>query len=183
THLHVDHVGWNTRLLDGRWVPTFPNAKYLFHKTEYDHWIEHGDTVTAGPGSSDGCFEDSVLPVMEAGQGVLIDGDFGLDDRIWLDPTPGHSPGHVCIHLKSSDRHAIFSGDLLHHPIQCTYPEWNSRYCWNLEMSAAARARFVETYAERDVLLLPAHFAAPTAGRIVGNDSDGGRCRFAALEE
>jgi len=176
THLHVDHVGWNTQLKDGRWVPTFPNAKYVFHKTEYDHWVAHGDYVTPGPGTSDGFFEDSVLPVVEAGQAEIVTADFALDDTIRLDPTPGHSPGHVCIQLESQERRAVFSGDLLHHPVQCRHPEWNSRYCWDQAMSRATRKRFVDRHADEDVLILPAHFATPTVGRITG-DRDG--CRYA----
>jgi len=168
THLHVDHVGWNTRLLDGRWVPTFPNARYIFHKQEYDHWVAHGDYVTDGAGSSDGFFEDSVLPVVEAGQAEIVTGDFGIDDTVWLEPTPGHSPGHVCVRVEAGGKKAVFSGDLLHHPVQCRRPDWNSRFCWNLEMSAATRTRFVEGHADEDILVLPAHFAAPTVGRIMG---------------
>jgi len=175
THLHVDHVGWNTQLRGGRWVPTFPNARYIFHKQEYEHWVAQGDYVAAGAGSSDGFFEDSVLPVVAAGQAEIVTADFGIDDALWLDPTPGHSPGHVCINLESAGKHAIFSGDLLHHPIQCAHPEWNSRYCWDLELSRATRTRFVARNTDRDVLMLPAHFAAPTVGRIVGHKNG---CRY-----
>jgi glyoxylase-like metal-dependent hydrolase (beta-lactamase superfamily II) len=179
THLHVDHVGWNTRLLDGRWVPTFPNAKYLFEKTEYEHWAasDGGDDVQ-GPGSSDGSFADSVLPVMEAGQAVLVNGDHALDDQMWLEPTPGHSPGHVCMNLVAGGRNAVFSGDLMHHAVQVAHPEWNSRFCWNGEMSRASRQKFVQDKADTDTLILAAHFPNPTVGRIVGN---GDRCKFALV--
>ena len=176
THLHIDHVGWNTKLEDGRWVPTFPNAKYLFHRTEFEHWEEHGDYVPEGGGASDGFFEDSVLPVFEANQAQLIDSDFDLDHLLHIQPTPGHSPGHICIHMETPQQRAIFSGDLLHHPVQCAQPDWNSRFCWKPEMSAATRTKFVEDNAEQDVLILPAHFAAPTYGRIV--EGSAGRARF-----
>ncbi|HJP21950.1 MAG: MBL fold metallo-hydrolase [Alphaproteobacteria bacterium] len=175
THLHVDHVGWNTRLEDGRWVPTFPNAKYLFHREEMAFWEEHGDYVGQGYGASDGFYEDSVLPVMAAGQGVLVAGDHAIDDRLRLEPTPGHSPGHVVMHLDSGEGRAVFSGDMLHHPIQVAQPTWNSRYCWDPEMSAAARSAFVERHTDSEVTILAAHFAVPTAGRIV---SAGSRRRF-----
>jgi len=179
THLHVDHVGWNTRLLDGRWVPTFPNAKYLFEKREYEHWSTSQDDMT-GPGSSDGCFADSVLPVMAAGQAVLVDGDHALDDQMWLDPTPGHSPGHVCMNLSAGGKKAVFSGDLLHHAVQVAHPEWNSRFCWDQEMSRASRQKFVDQKADTDTLILAAQFPSPTAGRIVGN---GDRCKFSPVTD
>jgi glyoxylase-like metal-dependent hydrolase (beta-lactamase superfamily II) len=199
THLHVDHVGWNTKLENGHWVPTFPNARYLFHKLEYQ-WLEasgfeasefeisgleeqrsnnRGDQAANGRGSGDGFFEDSVLPVVRAGQSELIDADYTLDDTLSLDPTPGHSPGHVCINLTSQGKNAVFAGDLLHHPIQCAYPEWNSRFCWDQEMSAEQRTRFVSRYVDQDVVILPAHFASPVAGHITGN---GARCKFSLLK-
>ncbi|MFP6697776.1 MAG: MBL fold metallo-hydrolase [Alphaproteobacteria bacterium] len=179
THLHVDHVGWNTRLLDGRWVPTFPNAKYLFEKTEYAHWAAGEEDGIQGLGSNDGCFEDSVLPVMAAGQAILVDGDHALDDQMWLEPTPGHSPGHVCMNLSAAGQRAVFSGDLMHHAVQVAHPEWNSRFCWNGEMSRASREKFVHDKADTDTLILTAHFPSPTAGRIVGN---GERCKFVPVE-
>jgi glyoxylase-like metal-dependent hydrolase (beta-lactamase superfamily II) len=173
THLHADHIGWNTRLENGRWVPTFPNAKYVFHKKEYDHW-QHGDPLE-GPGTCDRSFEDSVLPVMQAGQVALVDNDFAIDDHLVLDPTPGHSPGHVCIDVRAGGRRAVLAGDVVHHPVQVARPEWNSRFCVDKEMARATRQRFVERHAETDTIILAAHFATPTAGRIVRN---GARCKF-----
>jgi glyoxylase-like metal-dependent hydrolase (beta-lactamase superfamily II) len=174
THLHADHVGWNTRMENGRWAPTFPNARYVFHRDEVAWWETHG-SVDAGPGSEDGCFEDSVLPVIEAGQAALVDNDFAIDDIFTLQPTPGHSPGHVCIDVRAAGRHAVLAGDAVHHPIQIARPEWNSRFCVDPARARATREAFVERHADRDVLILPAHFASPTAGRIVDN---GARCRF-----
>ncbi len=174
THLHADHVGWNTQLVDGRWVPTFPNAKYIFHRDEYAFWEENGDAIE-GPGSADGCFEDSVLPVMEADQAELVGGDYQIDDRLTLEPMAGHSPGHVVLNLNAAGRQAVFCGDVIHHAVQCARPEWNSRFCWDKEMSRATRRKFVERHADTDTLIMPGHFPAPTAGRIVG---DGERCRF-----
>ena len=95
THLHVDHVGWNTRLLDGRWVPTFPNARYLFHQTEFDYWENNGDYVVEGAGASDGFYEDSVLPVVAAGQAVIVADGHTVYDWLTVESWPGHSPGHV----------------------------------------------------------------------------------------
>ncbi len=167
THLHVDHVGWNTRLIDGRWVPTFPNARYLFHRGEYAHW----EAIARAQGQergTEGCFEDSVLPVMEANEAVLIDGDHRIDDTLWLEPTPGHSPGHVCLHLESGGGHVVFTGDLMHHPLQCARPDWNSRFCHDADQSRRSRTAFVERHADTDTMLLAAHFATPTIGRIAG---------------
>ena len=176
THLHVDHVGWNTRLVEGRWVPTFANARYLFHKDEYAYWATGASVGGGRAGSSDGCFADSVLPVMEAGQALLIDGDHEIDDALRLEPTPGHSPGHVCLHLSAGGRRAVFSGDLMHHPVQCAYPEWNSRFCHDAELARATRLAFLERHSDADTVVLAAHFASPTVGRVVAN---GARRRFA----
>ena len=178
THLHADHIGWNTRLENGSWVPTFPNAKYVFHKDEFRYWEEHGKDWV-GSGSLDGGFEDSVLPVMRAGQVALVDNDFAIDDQVTLEPTPGHSPGHVCIDVRSSAGHVVLSGDVVHHPIQIAYPEWNSRFCVDPDQSRASRKIFVDRHADRDTLILPAHFASPAAGRIVAN---GERCKFQVID-
>ena len=174
THLHADHIGWNTRLENGRWVPTFPNARYVFHKEEFRYWEEHGKDWV-GSGSLDGGFEDSVLPVMNAGQVVLVDNDFAIDDQFTLEPTPGHSPGHICVDVRTEGGHAVLSGDVVHHPIQIAYPEWNSRFCVDPDMSRASRKNFVDRHVDQDTLILPAHFASPAMGRIVSN---GDRCKF-----
>lgn len=178
THLHVDHVGWNTRLLDGRWVPTFPNAKYLFHKVEIDHWEAEGDYVQDGAGASDAFYEDSVLPVIAANQAVFVDAGHAIDDCLTVEAWPGHSPGHVCLRLRSGGREAVFAGDLLHHPVQCRHPDWNSRFCWDPVMSADSRRRFVDQHAEVGAVILAAHFAKPVSGRIMAHR---GQPYFAAL--
>lgn len=176
THLHPDHVGWNTRLTDDRWVPTFPNARYVFAREEYAYWEAESAAGSERIGLT---FADSVLPVMEAGQAVLVDHDHQIDDGIWLEPTPGHSPGHVVVHAESSGGHGVFVGDLMHHPIQVPHPDWSTCWCWDLEMSAASRTRFVEQHTEAGTLILPVHFAGPTAGRIV---EDGNSQRFAFVD-
>ncbi|MFO1425857.1 MAG: MBL fold metallo-hydrolase [Steroidobacteraceae bacterium] len=172
THMHADHVGWNTRLRDGRWVPTFPNARYVFARTEFEH---RRGLWESGGNSGFGAFVDSVLPVVESGQALLVDGDHDLEGHLTLEPAPGHTPGNVVIHLRSQGAHAVMSGDVLHHPIQVVYPEWSAAFCEDPVQSAAMRRRFVETHADRDVIVLPAHFPAPTAGRI---RSRGARWRF-----
>jgi glyoxylase-like metal-dependent hydrolase (beta-lactamase superfamily II) len=174
THLHADHVGWNTRLENGRWVPTFPNARYVFHRDEVAYW-ENKEDANEGTGTEDGCYEDSVLPVIEAGQATLVENDFALDDMFTLLPTPGHTPGHVCIDLNAPGGHAVLSGDTLHHPIQVAYPEWNSRFCVDPDLARISRRDFVDRHADTDAWILAAHFASPSFGRIVAN---GERCKF-----
>ena len=164
THLHWDHVGWNTRLVDGRWVPTFPNARYVMARREYEHW----DAQYAKGDRSIHCvgFEDSVLPIMRAERAVLVDDDFELDTGIWLEPCPGHTPGNVVINLRSGDARGVFPGDVLHSPVQLARPEWSSHACSDLALSAVSRRRFIEQHADTSTIVMPAHFVAPSAGHI-----------------
>ena len=164
THLHVDHVGWNTRLVDGRWVPTFPNAKYLFARDEWAFWEEEYKTERY---TDDPYYEDSILPVIEAGSAVMVDGDHVIDDWVRLSPTPGHTPGHVCVHVECGGAQAVMSGDLMHHALQCAEPDWSSCFCVDPAASAATRREFLATHAETPTLVMPAHFPSPGAGRII----------------
>ena len=164
THLHVDHVGWNTRLRDGRWVPTFPKARYLFGRRELAFWQEHFQR----PGAAvEPHYQDSVLPILEAGQAVLVEDDHAIEDGVTLTPTPGHTPGHLCLHLASGGRQAVMSGDLMHHALQCAEPDWSTCFCTAPAEAAQTRRAFLERHAETDTLIMPAHFPTPTAGRIV----------------
>lgn len=164
THLHVDHVGWNTQLEDGRWVPTFPNARYIFHKTEYDHWLENPVHH-----AMDGAFEDSVVPIVDAGLADLVKGDHAIDDRIWLEPTPGHTPGHVSINLKSGADSALFTGDSFHHPIQVAFPDWGTSVDTDPNQSSASRRKTLQKLCDTDTYMLAAHFMDPTAAHVVRN--------------
>jgi glyoxylase-like metal-dependent hydrolase (beta-lactamase superfamily II) len=176
THLHVDHVGWNTRLKDGRWVPTFPNARYVFSRREYTYW----EAENANPANPHGpAFRDSVLPVVEAGRAVLVDDDHAIDDEVFLTPSPGHTPGHVCINLDSNGSRAIFTGDMIHHPVQCLEPDWSTRFCYDPAQSARTRRQVLESCAESGTLMVPAHFPAPTAGHV---KASGAGFRFHFLE-
>jgi glyoxylase-like metal-dependent hydrolase (beta-lactamase superfamily II) len=165
THLHWDHVGWNTRLENGRWVPTFPNARYVMAQREYSHWEgvhkQNDDTPHRR------AFEDSVLPVVRTGQSQLVDDNFALEDGLWFEPAPGHTPGNVVIHARSGDQTAVFMGDVIHHPVQLIKPEWSTFACSDRELSRRTRTRLIEEHAERGARLLPAHFPSPTAGRIL----------------
>lgn len=165
THLHVDHVGWNTRLVDGRWVPTFPNARYLFARKEYAHW-EAERRAKGDGGVNDGSFDDSVLPVVEAGRAVMIDADHQPDPLLTVMEAPGHTPGSVVIRLADGGREALFTGDIMHHPIQVYMPDWSSQFCWDQEMSARSRRRVLEHCVAHESLLCPAHFPGANAGYV-----------------
>ncbi len=174
THLHVDHVGWNTRLVDGSWVPTFANAKYIFSRREYAFWEAENDRGAEPPGP---VWRDSCRPVVEAGQALLVDDDWELEDGIWLTPTPGHSPGHVCVNMRSQGRRAVFTGDLMHHALQCVEPDWSTCFCADPEMAARSRRAVLEDVADTDTIVVPTHFPGPTAGRVIGQ-GDAWRFRF-----
>lgn len=164
THLHVDHVGWNTRREGGRWVPTFPRAKYLIPQVEWDFWREEYKRPSF---KDDPYYEDSILPVLEARQVVFVRTDHAIEDGIRLEPLPGHTPGHVGVRLEGGGRDAIMSGDLMHHPIQCAEPDWNSCFCTDAAGARAARRAFLERYVATDTLVMTAHFRTPGVGRIV----------------
>ncbi len=165
THLHVDHVGWNTRLLDGRWTPTFPNARYLFARDEWTYWEAQ---YRSDGFADDPYYEDSILPVFEAGQAELVEGGHEIDRGVWLEPTPGHTPGHVCVHVQGGGGAAVMSGDLMHHPVQCAEPDWNSCFCVDPDGARRARRAFLDRHAGAGTLVMPAHFPTPAAGRLRG---------------
>jgi glyoxylase-like metal-dependent hydrolase (beta-lactamase superfamily II) len=173
THLHVDHVGWNTRLDGGRWVPTFPRARYLFAQREWEHWTAEGDEGTKR------IMADSVAPVLDAGLARLVEMDHRVSDEIWLEPTPGHTPGHVSVRLASDGAEAVITGDLMHHPVQVAEPEWQSAFDSDPAEARRTRRAFCARYADRPVTVLGTHFHHPTAGHIV---SDGGAWRFSVGE-
>jgi glyoxylase-like metal-dependent hydrolase (beta-lactamase superfamily II) len=161
THLHWDHVGWNTQLRDGRWVPTFPNAKYIFGQVE---WKSFEELHRRQPQPH---MADSILPVMEAGQAQLVGSDFALDDEVWLEPTPGHTPGHVCVHLASQGAEAVITGDCMHSPVQCVEPGWIIRADLDPALASATRRRFLERYCDSGVMVCATHFPEPSLGRII----------------
>lgn len=172
THLHFDHVGWNTRLVDGKWVPTFPQARYLFGRREYEHWKHLHETH----GYHDlNHMDDAVMPVLEAGLVDFIEPDFRLTDEVSLIPTPGHTPGHVSVLIQSKGQSAVITGDMMHSPIQIAVPEREARF--DMDKSAAARTRgeFVRRFNGTPTLVIGSHFAEPTAGHIV---PDGAAWKF-----
>jgi glyoxylase-like metal-dependent hydrolase (beta-lactamase superfamily II) len=164
THLHVDHVGWNTRLVDGRWTPTFPRARYLLVRPEWEYWREEYKRPAF---RDDPYYEDSLLPVLEAGAVDLVEAGHALDDGVWLEPSHGHTPGHVCVRVRGGGREAVMSGDLMHTAVQCARPDWSSCFCVDAEASRRTRRAFLESCADTDTLVLPAHFPSPGGGRVV----------------
>jgi glyoxylase-like metal-dependent hydrolase (beta-lactamase superfamily II) len=167
THLHIDHSGWNTTLVNGRWTPTFPKAKYVFHKREYAAWEEAAAKSDPRPGSDAGnVFRMNCLPIVEAGQALLVDDDYALDDTVWLTPTPGHSPCHCCVNIKSKGLRAVVTGDMVHHALQCREPDWSTIFCWDPKQAAHSRRKFLTEIADTSTLMLPIHFPNPTVGRI-----------------
>ncbi len=172
THLHIDHCGWNTRLVNGRWVPTFPNAKYVFHKREYAAW-EAADARGENPPGN--VWRYNCRPIVEAGQALLVDDDFTLDDTVWLTPTPGHSPCHCCVNIRSGGQRAVVTGDMMHHALQCREPDWSTVFDWDAKEAAVSRRRFLGDVAGTGTIVLPVHFPAPTAGLI---EADGTRFQY-----
>jgi glyoxylase-like metal-dependent hydrolase (beta-lactamase superfamily II) len=160
THLHMDHVGWNTRLDNGRWVPTFPNARYVFSQADYDHYLALDRDPEKGP-VNHGSFRDSVLPVVEAGLAQMVNGAHTLDEHLAIEPAPGHTPGTVAIKLGSQGQQALFCGDILHHAVQVFHPEWNSFACADAIKARKSRRKVLEDCAGSGALLMPAHFGAP----------------------
>ncbi len=161
THLHVDHVGWNTMLVDDEWVPTFPNAQYLIGREEYDYWS------TAEPDQlNDGLMEDSVKPVFDAGLVKLVPMDFKVCEGINFEATPGHTPGHVSIHLESEGQQGLITGDSFHHPCQIEKVKWSSSADYDQSASMQTRQSLLEKYGDSDVLIIGTHFATPSAGYL-----------------
>jgi glyoxylase-like metal-dependent hydrolase (beta-lactamase superfamily II) len=161
THLHTDHVGWNTRWVNHTWVPTFPNARYLVARTEWEHWSAADDYWTQV------LMADSVRPIFDAGLVDLVETDHAVNDAIRFEPTPGHTPGHVSLRLTSHGEEAVITGDLVHHPCQFARPDWGSSADSDPERADRTRKAFMARYADTPTLIIGTHFAGPTAGRLV----------------
>ena len=169
THLHPDHVGWNTMLIDGKWRPTFPNARYLFSAMDWD-WLDKQPITALG----DYC-GDSVRPIIDAGLADLITPSHQITDEVWLESTPGHSPGHMTVRISSGGEHAVVTGDLIHHPCQMARPQWCNPFDFDRKQALATRESFLDQFSDEPVLVIGSHFASPAAGQIV---RDGDVYRF-----
>jgi glyoxylase-like metal-dependent hydrolase (beta-lactamase superfamily II) len=171
THLHFDHVGWNTVVVDGRRVPTFPSARYLFARAEWEHWSAREDRGYAST------LDDAVRPVIDAGLADLVETDHRITDEVWLEPTPGHTPGHVSVRIASRGEQGLITGDMSHHPVQWAEPDWVLDADSDSEQAVRTRRRLIAEHADRGTLVIGTHYAPPTAGRIV---TVMGGTRFAA---
>jgi glyoxylase-like metal-dependent hydrolase (beta-lactamase superfamily II) len=170
SHLHVDHVGWNTKLAGGKWVPTFANARYVFGKTEYEHWRDH-----SADGAHAAVFNDSVKPIMDAGKAELIASDAKLTDEITMIPTAGHSPGHMSIHITSDGEEGLLTGDVAHHPCQMAHLDWSSTADSDPKQSVVARRELFSRFADTPTLVIGGHY---NPGHI---KRDGAAFKFIAL--
>lgn len=161
THLHVDHVGWNTMLVDGRWVPTFPRARYLMGRVEFAHWTTRHERADMAA-----VLADSVKPVVDAGLVDLVETDHPLCEEVRLVPTPGHTPGHVSVSILSQGEAALITGDCMHHPCQIARPEWSSTADSDPALARLTRERLLEELSQTPTLVIGTHFAGATAGRV-----------------
>jgi glyoxylase-like metal-dependent hydrolase (beta-lactamase superfamily II) len=171
THLHVDHVGWNTRLADGRWVPTFPNARYLFSATELAFWTERNAEAPIP------WIVDSVLPIVAANRVELVTSDHAIGDALRLLPTPGHTIDHFAVQLGRGRDGAVITGDLLHSPLQARHPDLHMRLDHDPAQAVATRRAFLERYCDTETICCFSHFPSPSNGRVK-RWGEGFRCEY-----
>lgn len=165
THLHVDHVGWNTRLVNGKWVATFPNARYLFCRPEYDHWSNTDKHSYDGQN----IMQDSVQPIVDAGLADLVPINHVVCEGVRFEPTVGHTPGHVSVVIESGGARAVVTGDMTHTPVQFAEPEMSSSLDWDRKMSVETRKKFLAKFNDGETLVIGTHFGTPTAGKLRAN--------------
>jgi glyoxylase-like metal-dependent hydrolase (beta-lactamase superfamily II) len=163
THLHFDHVGWNTRLENGKWVPTFPNARYLFGRTEHEHW--QAVRATGAPHFEH--FADSIDPIIEAGLADFIEAPYQVCDEVQLFPTPGHTPGHVAVLVTAGGREIAITGDLMHHPLQLAEPQLRVNADVDKDQGIRTRRAFCERFENKKAFVIGTHFCEPTGGYII----------------
>ena len=161
THMHVDHVGWNTYRSGNRWLPTFKNARYLYAESEWAHWQKESQEEF-GP-----VIEDSVQPIFELGLADLVNDSYQVCDEVSLIPTPGHTPGHVSVFIRSKDESAVITGDIFHHPCQIAYPHWCATADLDQAQAFETRVRFLRQFSADPIWVIGTHFSGVSAGRIV----------------
>lgn len=162
THLHTDHVGWNTKLENGQWVPTFPNARYVFSEKELNYWTEfHATKPEAAP-----WITDSVLPIVAAQRCDLVENNHELLDGITLVPSPGHTIDHCSIHVARGEASALITGDMIHSPLQARYPELGMMSDYNSHQAGLSRRQIFDRFMDTPTLMCTAHFPSPSTGRF-----------------
>ncbi|WP_114226896.1 MULTISPECIES: MBL fold metallo-hydrolase [Sphingomonas] len=174
SHLHIDHVGWNTTLVDDRWEPTFRNARYVLPTADRDYWDPQGEgqrPTEQGQYVNAGVFEDSVQPIIDASRAIWADDGFEVAEGLTLHSRPGHTPGQMAMEVRTPDQTAFFVGDILHHPMQVHRPDWNSRFCEDPEQAIASRRQTLEQVANSGALLVPAHFGGEHLVRVAREGS------------
>jgi glyoxylase-like metal-dependent hydrolase (beta-lactamase superfamily II) len=178
THLHVDHVGWNTHLVDEQWLPTFGNATHYMIEREYDHWKGLADTNDDVDPFLDAVatFNDSVRPIVDAGLATFVEPDAAITPEVTLIPSHGHTPGHVSVLVESKGESAVITGDLMHMPCQIGYPEWTCAYDTDKAVAASTRRKFLERFADTPTTVIGTHFGTPTGCRV---QRDGAAFRLA----
>jgi len=160
THLHTDHVGWNTKLENGKWMPTFPNARYLISKNELDYWTyQHAKTPIDA-------FSDSVLPIIEQNKADLVSSSHVLSEHMRLLPTPGHTIDHFAVVLGKGVDQKVMTGDLIHSPLQARYPNLCASVDYDHPQATKTRIDFLERFCDSQSLCCTAHFPAPSVGRL-----------------
>lgn len=164
THLHFDHVGWNTMLVNGKWTPTFPKAKYIFSKKEYDYWKNEPKKEMIDDLLG---IKDSVQPVIDSGLALFVDDNFKLDDHISFIPSPGHTPGHVSIFIESDNKKALISGDFIYHPSQIENPEWGNSVDTFPDQALKTKRKILSSIVNTKTLLIGSHFSNPSGGYVV----------------
>jgi len=164
THLHADHCGWDTHLVDGEWTPTFPNARHLYTERELDFWRANEQRV------NEDVYADSIEPIIAAGLADIVDEDADLGDGLRLSPTTGHTPGHVSMWIDSDGERGVISGDLMHHPVQFARPEWAEIGDWDAGIGRTTRRAFLDEVARDEVLMFGTHFPTEPAGRVTAHD-------------
>lgn len=170
THLHVDHVGWNTTLEAGAWIPTFPRARYVFPMADADYWDPRNLArfpTKVGEAVNEGFFVDSVQPILDRGLAELVSGVVEIAPGVRLDPAPGHTPGSQTITVTSRGETALFVGDVVHHPLQIMNPTWNSIFCEDAELARRSRYDVLQRVVNENAIMIPAHFAGEHMVRIV----------------
>jgi glyoxylase-like metal-dependent hydrolase (beta-lactamase superfamily II) len=181
THLHVDHVGWNTLLRDGEWVPTFPNATYLMPRADFEFWNPANNPNVAGS-VNENVFEDSVAPVHAAGQVQLWEDSHVIDAALRLEAAPGHTPGSSVLKLVSGSEHALFAGDLMHTPLQVAEVDQSSCFCEDPASARATRRGLLGWASDHAALVLPAHFSGHGALEVEHRGDGFGIRRWAGFD-